>query len=74
MSFREFLNITGDVSIAITVEMFGMIFTTKHYADYYRERATEELMAMHVSAVRAVDGDIKLDLKPEQGAAHEENN
>lgn len=73
MKFKDFLNIAGETSMAVTVEAFGMFFTTTHYTDYYKERATDEMMAMRVSAVRAVDGVLKLDLRPE-GVEHEENN
>lgn len=65
MRFKDFLSIAGEVYISATVAAFGMRFTTTHYTRYYKEMAADELMAMHVSAVRSANGVLELDLTPD---------
>ena len=66
MKFKNFLEkATEGVQIIISIKVFGMVFTTKHYADYYKNRSEElaGIMEKEIKSISLCDEGIYLILE-----------
>ena len=59
MKFKDFVErVTEGVQISISIEMFGMKFSTTHYGGYYRKGSEEfpEIMEKEIKTISLCDG------------------
>ncbi len=66
MKFKNFLEkATEGVQIIISIDVLGMEFSTKHYADYYKNRSEEltEIMEKEIKTISLYEGAVFLTFK-----------
>lgn len=66
MKFKNFLEkATEGVQIIISIDILGMEFSTKHYADYYKRRSEElaEIMEKEIKTISLYEGAVFLTFK-----------